>query len=326
MGRLYQTNVYNNWSDICCNYYYKATIMTIIITGGTGFLGQHLTALLQKRGYNPIALGSDDYNLLDNRQTQAMFDDLNPDYIFHLAATVGGIGANRNHPASFFYNNMTMGMNVIHEASRHIVNKLIVIGTTCSYPKFTPKPFNEYSLFDGYPEETNAPYGIAKRALLTMLRAYREEHDLHFNYLIPTNIYGPGDNFDDSASHVIPALIKKCLSEEPILKIWGTGKPTRDFIYVTDVAKALVLAMENYARPEPLNIGSGHEISIDTLLHFLVQKTRFCGKIQYDLSKPDGQPRRVLNIRAIKNALGWEPEVNLQDGLQMTIDWYKEKR
>ncbi len=296
----------------------------IIVTGGNGFLGNHLINELQQNGYKPIAIGSKDYNLISPIQTRAMFEDLEPDYVFHLAATVGGIGANRNHPGLFFYDNMMMGMNVIHNSMICGVKKLIIVGTTCSYPKFASIPFFERSLFDGYPEETNAPYGIAKRALWTMLKAYQDEYNLRFAYLIPTNIYGPGDNFDDSTSHVIPALIKKCLSGQDEIEIWGSGRPTRDFIYVTDVAKALVLAMENYDRAEPLNIGSGEEIQIQTILHFIMQKTGFCGKIKYDSFKPDGQPKRALNIRAIKEALYWKPEVNLQDGLQMTVDWYKD--
>ncbi len=298
----------------------------IIITGGTGFLGQHLVTELKHKKYEPLALGSNDYDLTSPFQTQAMFEDLQPDIIFHLAATVGGIGANRNHPGLFFYDNMAMGLNVIHQAMRHNVEKIIMVGTTCSYPKFASTPFSEFSLFDGYPEQTNAPYGIAKRALLTMLRAYQDEYGLRYAYLIPTNIYGPGDNFDDSTSHVIPALIKKCLSGQDEIEIWGTGRPTRDFIYVTDVVNALILAMENYDRPEPLNIGSGQEVQIQTVLHQIMQKTGFYGKIKYNEAKPDGQPKRALNIKAIKDALDWKPTVNLQDGLQMTIAWYKENK
>ncbi len=296
----------------------------IIVTGGTGFLGKHLIKELRANDYDPLALDSNSYDLTSQIQTQSMFLDLKPDYVFHLAATVGGIGANRNHPGLFFYDNMVMGMNVIHKSMIYGIKKLIFVGTTCSYPKFASVPFSEHSLYDGYPEETNAAYGIAKRALLAMLRAYQDEYNLRFAYLIPTNIYGPGDNFDDSTSHVIPALIKKCLLGQEEIIVWGSGRPTRDFVYVTDVAKTLVLAMENYDRPEPLNVGSGHEIQIQRLLHFIMQKTGFCGKITYDESKPDGQPKRALNIRAIKNTLHWKPEVNLQDGLQMTVDWYKE--
>ncbi len=296
----------------------------IIITGGTGFLGKHLVKQLRQQGYDPIALGSNDYELLNANSTVKMYQDLQPDYVFHLAATVGGIGANRNHPGLFFFDNMVMGLNVIHYAMKFNIKKLIFVGTTCSYPKHAPTPFSEFSLYDGYPEQTNAPYGIAKRALLTMLRAYQDEYNLRYAYLVPTNLYGPGDNFDDSTSHVIPALIKKCLSGKDEIEIWGTGKPTRDFVYVGDVARALILAMENYDRPEPLNVGSGREISIDTLLHFIVQETGFCGKIKYNTSKPDGQPRRVLNIKEIKNTLGWQPGVNLSDGLEKTIQWYKE--
>jgi len=296
----------------------------IIITGGTGFLGKHLVIELEQNEYNPIALNSNDYDLTNPIQTQAMYQDLQPDYVFHLAATVGGIGANRNHPGLFFYDNMAMGLNVIHQAHLHSIKKIIVVGTTCSYPRMAPVPFSEHSLWDGYPEGTNAPYGIAKRALLTMLKAYQDEYNLRYAYLIPTNIYGPNDNFDDSTSHVIPALIKKCLSGRDEIEIWGTGRPSRDFVYVTDVAKALVMAMENYDRPEPLNVGSSNEVTIDIVLYFIRQMTGFCGTINYNHSKPDGQPRRALNTRAIKQAFAWQPEVNLNEGLSRTIEWYKE--
>ena len=297
---------------------------SIIITGGKGFLGQHLVNELYNQDYEPIALNSKNYDLTSPIQTQAMFKDLKPDVVFHLAATVGGIGANRNHPGLFFRDNMLMGVNVIHQAHLSKVKKIIMVGTTCSYPKYAPMPFREHSLHDGYPEQTNAPYGIAKRALLTMLKAYQDEYNLRFVYLIPTNIYGPWDNFDDSTSHVIPALIKKCLSGKDTLQIWGTGKPTRDFVYVADVAKALVLAMETYDNPEPLNVGSGDEIAIHNILYKIVQKCDFRGTIDWNTSMPDGQPRRALNTRAIKQAFAWEPEISLNDGLQMTIDWYKE--
>lgn len=264
------------------------------------------------------------YDLRREAHIEALFKHTGKvNILYHLAATVGGIGANRLHPGLFFYENMKMGLNLIHAAMRHNVDKFVMVGTTCSYPKFAPIPFREHSLFDGYPEETNAPYGIAKRALYTMLKAYQDEYGLRFAYVIPTNLYGPGDNFDDSTSHVIPALIKKCLSGQDEIEIWGTGRATRDFLYVEDAARAIKLAGDIYDRPEPLNIGSGDEIRIDTLLHFIVQNTKFCGKIKYDGSKPDGQPRRALNINAAKDALGWQPEMSLKDGLRRTVEWYK---
>lgn len=297
----------------------------VIITGGSGFLGSHLVKKLNDRElFIPRSI---DYDLRREDDTRRMFDYIGQaDIVFHLAATVGGIGANRLHPGKFFYDNMQMSLNVIHQAMLHKVGKLIYIGTTCSYPKFAPIPFSEFSLFDGYPEETNAPYGIAKRAALTMLQAYQAEYGLNFNYLIPTNLYGPGDNFDDDSSHVIPALIKKCLAakrqgDDEII-VWGTGKATRDFVYVEDVTRALVLAMDNYDRPEPLNLGSGDEVKIGTLIYFIKEATGFDGNIKYDTSKPDGQPRRRLNPVEAKNALNWMATTSLQDGLQKTVEWY----
>lgn len=290
-----------------------------VITGANGFLGSHLTRLI------PEAYGvwSSAYDLRKECDVEALFKHVGKvDTLYHLAATVGGIGANRLHPGVFFYDNMKMGLNIIHAAMRHNVGKVVMVGTTCSYPKFAPVPFHERALFDGYPEETNAPYGIAKRALYTMLKAYQDEYNLRFAFIIPTNLYGPGDNFDAGTSHVIPALIKKCLSGQDEIEIWGTGRPTRDFLFVEDAARAIKLAGENYDRPEPLNIGNGQEVRIDTLLHFIIEISGFCGKISYDKSKPDGQPRRALNISAAKDALGWQPETSLKDGLRKTIEWY----
>lgn len=300
----------------------------VIVTGGSGFLGRHLITQLGKLGKREIfAPGSSAYDLRHRVDVKRLFKDAGQaDVLFHLAATVGGIGANRLHPGRFFYDNMMMSLNVIHQAMRCKVSKIIFVGTTCSYPKFAPLPFSEHSLFDGFPEETNAPYGIAKRASLVMLQAYQAEYGQRFNYLIPTNLYGPGDNFDDSSSHVIPALIKKCLiakeRNEPEITVWGTGKASRDFVYVEDVAKALILAMDNYDRPEPLNLGSGEEVTISTLIHFIKEATGYRGKTTYDTSKPDGQPRRCLNIREAKMALDWQAETSLKDGLQKTVEWY----
>lgn len=297
----------------------------VIVTGGSGFLGSHLVNKLADR--EVFVPRSNNYDLRYAEDTERMFKDAGPvDVLFHLAATVGGIGANRHHPGKFFYDNMLMALNVIHQAMLHKVGKLIFVGTTCSYPKFTPVPFNEFNLFDGFPEETNAPYGIAKRAALVMLQAYEAEYGLKFNYLIPTNLYGPGDNFDDSSSHVIPALIKKCLKAKAegaeAITVWGSGKPTRDFVYVEDVAEALVLAIDKYDRSEPLNLGSGQEVKINALVHFIQQATGFEGRIEYDKSQPDGQPRRKLNIKEAKWALGWTAKTPLKKGLQKTVEWY----
>jgi nucleoside-diphosphate-sugar epimerase len=272
------------------------------------------------------AVSSKAYDLRRDDHIQALFKHVGKvDTLYHLAATVGGIGANRLHPGTFFYDNMKMGLNLIHAAMIHNVGKVVMVGTTCSYPKFTPVPFLERCLFDGYPEETNAPYGIAKRALYAMLKAYQDEYNLRFAFIIPTNLYGPGDNFGENTSHVIPALIRKCLSNQDEIEVWGTGTVTRDFLYVEDAARAIKLAGDVYDRPEPLNVGTGHEVRIDTVLHFIVQITEFCGKIRYDKTKLDGQPRRALNIDNARDVLGWQPETKLQDGLRKTIEWYKAK-
>lgn len=300
--------------------------MVVVVTGANGFLGGHLMYELKDQGYSPLGISSRDYDLRSENDTALMFEDAGKvDVLYHLAATVGGIGANRLHPGKFFYDNMLMSLNVIHQAMRYEAGKVIFIGTTCSYPKFAAIPFSEFSLFDGYPEETNAPYGIAKRAALVMLQGYRKEYGLKFNYLIPTNLYGPGDNFDDSSSHVIPALIKKVLrarqEQADSITVWGTGKPSRDFVYVEDAARALVQAID-YHRPEPLNIGSGEEVRISTLIHFIQQACDYECRIEYDTSKPDGQPRRCLNVKDARQALGWRPETTLREGLQKTVEWY----
>lgn len=297
----------------------------VVVTGGAGFLGSHLVKKLA--GREVFVPRSCDYDLRYQIDVKRLFNHAGSvDVLFHLAATVGGIGANRLHPGKFFYDNMLMSLNIIHEAMLRKIGKVVFVGTTCSYPKFAPIPFSEFNLFDGFPEETNAPYGIAKRAALVMLQAYQAEYGLKFNYLIPTNLYGPGDNFDDSTSHVIPALIKKCLearaSGADKITVWGSGRPTRDFVFVEDVANALVLAMDNYDRPEPLNLGSGQEVQINTLIHFIKQATGFEGAVEYDSSRPDGQPRRKLNTNEAKRALGWTATTSLIDGLQKTVDWY----
>ncbi len=301
--------------------------MTIICTGSNGFLGRHLVEELRQSGRDLFLVSSSQYDLRFESQVDELFQHVGQvDTVYHLAALVGGIGANQLHPARFFYENMKMGINVIHYSMLNQVKKIVVVGTTCSYPKFAPIPFREHSLFDGYPEGTNAPYGIAKRALWTMLKAYQDEYGLRFAYVIPTNLYGEGDNFDDNTSHVIPALIKKCLLGKDEIEVWGTGKATRDFFYVKDAAKAIRLAGEKYDRFEPLNLGSGHEVSIGLLLHWICKATGYEGKIRQDTSKPDGQPRRCLDTSQAKNALGWEAETKLQDGLKATVEWYKDQK
>lgn len=302
--------------------------MNVLCTGSNGFMGHHLMAKLQAKGYEPLGVRSEAYDLRKVDVVEHLFNSAGKiDVLFHLAATVGGIGANQLHPGKFFYDNMMMGMNIIHASRQHNVGKIVMVGSTCSYPKFAPIPFGEHSLFDGYPEETNAPYGIAKRSLLVMLQAYQQEYGLRFAYLIPTNCYGPGDKFDDNTSHVIPALIKKCLqakvNNESSITAWGSGKASRDFVYVEDVAEALVLAMEKYDSPEPLNLGSGNEINISTLVYLIKQATGYSGNTVFDTSKPDGQPRRRLDTKAARAALGWEATTDLPIGLAKTVEWYQ---
>lgn len=297
-----------------------------LVTGASGFLGQYLVKELNKLDKNLMLPSHSEFDLTQEGNVKRLFFSTTEiDTVYHLAALVGGIGANQAHPAQFFYDNMRIGMNVIHYSMLSKVKKIVFVGTTCSYPKFASIPFREWGLFDGYPEDTNAPYGIAKRSLLTMLQAYRDEYGLKFAYVIPTNLYGPGDNFDDNTSHVIPALIKKCLSGKDEIEIWGSGKATRDFLFVEDAAKAIVKIGANYDSFEPLNVGSGNEISISALLYEICQATGYTGKIKWDISKPDGQPRRRLDIHNVYNAVGWKPETNLQDGLRRTVEWYKQQ-
>lgn len=298
--------------------------MKITVTGATGFVGRHLVKALEDLGHKVMAVSSRNFDLLSPDGGKCV---QGADVVYHLAALVGGIGANRNHPGRFFYENIQMGINII-EAARRYGSRIIMVGTTCSYPKNPyPIPFREFSLFNGYPEETNAPYGIAKRALLAMLKAYQQEYGLDYTYLIPTNLYGPGDNFNDNTSHVIPALIKKTLrakeTGEP-LAVWGTGRATRDFLYIDDCVKALAAAIE-FAGTGPLNLGSGAEISIGTLVYYIKELTNCKSRIAYDTSMPDGQPRRCLDTREAAMSLGWEAETELKEGLRETIEWYKKQ-
>jgi GDP-L-fucose synthase len=257
-----------------------------------------------------------------------LFESARPDIVLHLAAEVGGIGANRDNPGRFFYANMAMGLNVIEEARRRGVAKFVQVGTVCSYPKFTPVPFSETSLWDGYPEETNAPYGVAKKALLVMLAAYREQYGFPGIFLMPTNLYGPRDNFDPSSSHVIPALIRKCeearLGGAESITCWGTGSASREFLYVEDCAEAIVAATERYESPEPVNIGVGKEITIRELVELIADVTDFDGAIDWDASKPDGQPRRVLDTARAESEIGFHAETSFEDGLRATVDWFRE--
>jgi GDP-L-fucose synthase len=266
----------------------------------------------------------------DLRYREAILDllaDAKPDVLIHMAAVVGGIGANRERPAEFFYDNMMMGTQLMHEAWQTGVQKFVTIGTVCAYPKFTPVPFKEEDIWDGYPEETNAPYGLAKKMLLVQGQAYLQQYGFESIYLLPTNLYGPGDNFDPKSSHVIPALIRKCLEArangDPSITVWGTGKATREFLYVEDAAEGILLAAERYDQPEPVNLGSSMEISIKDLLTLIVEITGFEGEIIWDDTKPDGQPRRSLDTSLAERAFGFKASTDFHKGLQETIEWYK---
>ena len=299
----------------------------VTVTGGHGFVGRRLAALLrQKRNVQVMTFSSQDYDLTRQTEVARMYADQRPDTVIHLAARVGGIGANRENPGRFFYENDIMGIELIEQARINGIAKFVQVGTVCAYPKWTPVPFSESSLWDGYPEETNAPYGIAKKALLVQAQAYREQYGLNAIYLLPTNLYGPGDNFDPSSSHVIPALILKCLEAKeqdlPSMVVWGTGSPTREFLYVDDAARAILLATERYNKSAPVNVGSSQEISIKELVHKIVELTGYEGGVVWDTSKPDGQPRRKLDIERARTEFGFEAEVGFDEGLRRTIASY----
>lgn len=303
----------------------------VLVTGAKGFVGSHLCDKLKEIGCQDIIeVPSHPYDLRVKTIVRNMFKDAGKlDYVFNLAAKVGGIGYNQRHPYSLFYDNILINLNMIDEARQADVGKFIQVGTTCSYPKFTTVPFNEKEIWDGYPEETNAPYGIAKRASLIQIQSARKEHGFNGIYLIPTNLYGPRDEFNPSKSHVIPALIRKCINatlhNDTEIEVWGTGNASRDFLYVKDLVEALILAAEKYESPEPLNIGSGIEVKISTLVYMIQQATGFEGYIRWNTSKPDGQPRRRLSIHEATNALWWEPTTVLKDGLAETVKWYREE-
>lgn len=299
----------------------------ICVTGGGGFLGSFLVEELERRGCEQIFVPRQaQYDLTTVDGVNRMFLDARPEVLFHLAAVVGGIGANKDNPGSFFYANAMMGIQLIEQARLQGVEKTIVAGTICAYPKFAPIPFREDTLWDGYPEETNAPYGIAKKALLVQCQAYREQYGMNAIYLLPVNLYGPRDNFDLHSSHVIPALIRKCLEAKESgaqeMVCWGDGSPTREFLYAPDAAKGLVLAAERYDSPEPVNLGSGREISIKELSETIARLCGFNGKIVWDTSKPNGQPRRKLDVSRARDHFGFEAGTTFEDGLRETIDWY----
>lgn len=305
----------------------------VIITGGAGFVGSHLVKALRARGCEPFAPPSSRFDLryswgCINILLAAFGIDSKIDILFNLAANVGGIGYNRMHPYNLFYDNIQINTNLIH-ASLNRVKKFVQIGTVCCYPKFAHPPFREETLWDGYPEETNAPYGLAKKMALVQLQAARAEFGFNGIYLLPTNLYGPGDCFAPDRSHVIPALIRKCIEARDAgadtMTAWGSGDASRDFLYVEDAVEAMILAAEKYDSPQPLNIGSGQEIRVAALLHLIMNIVGYRGAVDWDRNSPDGQPRRVLNISAARHTLGWEPTTGLRDGLAKTIEWYEEQ-
>jgi GDP-L-fucose synthase len=303
----------------------------ILITGGSGFLGRTLAGTLTSRGATEIvAPRSHEYDLTQRDQVEKLFVNYSPEIVIHLAARVGGIGMNIDRPAELYTNNLLMGTYVIEEARLHATPKTVIIGTICSYPNLTPVPFKEESLWDGYPEVTNAPYGIAKKALLVHAQANRRQYGQRSIFLMPVNLYGPGDKFHPSVSHVIPALIKKCVDAidtgADAIDVWGTGKATREFLYVDDAAEGIVLATESYDDPEPVNLGSGTEISIKDLTKLIARLTGFDGELRWDPSQPDGQLRRRLDVTRAKEAFGFEASTSLEDGLTKTIDWYRSHR
>lgn len=298
----------------------------VLVTGGNGFLGSRIVSNLKSHHAFVTSPSSKEYDLVSIDQSWKLFDKCNPDFVIHCAAVVGGIGANRKSPATFFYKNLQMGLNVIEMTRLFKTGKIVVVGTICSYPKMCPIPFKESDLWNGFPEETNAPYGIAKKALLTMLQAYRQEYGLHGIYLMPVNMYGPKDNFDPATSHVIPSIIKKILEamrdSRNTVHLWGTGKPTREFLYVDDAAEAILLALEKYDSSEPMNIGTGIEISIHDLAKKVAANLCYKGKFVWDSNMPDGQPRRCLDVSHAEKMLGWKAKTSFDEGLQVTVDWY----
>ena len=299
----------------------------IVVTGGQGFLGRALCAALRQRGCESLAIPPhQDFDLLDSRAVERLFHEFRPELIFHLAAQVGGIEANQREPGRFFYENLQMGMNLIEASRRQGIVKFLQVGTVCAYPKFTPVPFREDDLWNGYPEETNAPYGIAKKALLVMLQSYRQQYGFNGIFVLPVNLFGPGDNYDPMSSHVIPALIRKCIEAQrsgaPEIVVWGTGSASREFLYVHDCAAGLIRAAEEYSSPEPVNLGSGQEISIRDLVALIVKLTGYQGQVVWDTSRPDGQPRRCLDTSRAEQAFGLTAQTNLIEGLQTTIQDY----
>jgi GDP-L-fucose synthase len=302
--------------------------MKALVTGGAGFLGSHLVDLLRADGIEVVVPRSAQTDLTDTTAVADLFQAEHPDMVFHLAAEVGGIGANRDNPGRYWYANLMMGVNVLEQARIHGTEKVVMVGTICSYPKFAPIPFREETLWDGYPEETNAPYGVAKKALLVGAQAYREQYGLNAIVLLPVNLYGPRDNFDLQSSHVIPALIRKMIEARDSgaveVTLWGDGTPTREFLFVEDAARGLLLAGRDYNGAEPVNLGTGTEISIKDLAETVATATGFEGEIIWDTTKPNGQPRRQLDVTRAKETFGFEAEVSFAEGMARTVAWYSE--
>ena len=303
----------------------------VLVTGGAGFLGQVVVKELKKKGCSHVFVPrSKDFDLRDPVVIRKMLKQTRPQMVIHLAAVVGGIGANRSNPGKFFYDNLVMGVHLMEEARLAAVEKFVAVGTICAYPKFTPVPFKEDDLWNGYPEETNAPYGLAKKMLLVQSQAYRQQYGFNSIFLLPVNLFGPGDNFSPSTSHVIPALIKKCVDAkikgENTISVFGSGKATREFLYVDDAARGILLAAEKYNKPDPVNLGSGMEISIRDLLKLIIKHTGYKGRVIWDASKPDGQPRRRLDVTRAYKEFGFKAKINFSTGLLRAISWYKLNR
>ena len=303
----------------------------VMVTGGAGFLGTAVVARLKESGAKEIFVPKvEEYDLREREAIDRALADARPDVVIHLAAVVGGIGANRENPGRFFYENAIMGIQLIEQARLAGVDKFVQIGTVCAYPKFTPVPFREEDLWNGYPEETNAPYGLAKKMLLVQAQAYRDQYGFNAIFLVPVNLYGPGDNFNPASSHVIPALIKKCIDArdrgDKAIEVWGTGSASREFLYVADAAEGIVLASERYDGRDPVNLGVGREITIKALVELIVRLTGFKGEVRWDPTKPDGQPRRALDTSRARERFGFEARTTFEDGLRRTIEWYEAMR
>ena len=304
---------------------------SVVVTGGAGFLGSHVVEKLKERSCENIFVPrSRDLDLREKEAIVKLYQETQPNIVIHLAAVVGGIGANRENPGKFFYDNLIMGVQLIEQARLFKVDKFVAIGTVCAYPKYTPVPFKEEDLWNGYPEETNAPYGLAKKMMLVQSQAYRQQYGFNSIFLLPVNLYGAKDNFDLKSSHVIPALIKKCIdaieNKENQIVVWGTGKASREFLYVEDAAEGILLATERYNKSEPVNLGSGMEITIKDLVELIARLTGFNGELVWDTTKPDGQPRRCLDTSKAEKEFGFKAKMGFEEGLKRTIEWYRKEK